>query len=347
MTVDEDPLSSSHYDTLKLHHSASMKDIRSAYMREARLHHPDRRGNSSSFVRVQKAYEVLGDDSQRATYDKRLTSKKTKKEPLRHLTPRLPVLSPFVVLCSDRAVRTVDVHETRFGLALRHGDVIETQSGVMGMVVGMFDGDVYWLPSGLSQAECLGYADDLRNPGVGGVTWRKLQSGARSRTRSVTRQASSRGSSLVRRLKKTPQERSEVARQNLVSAERVARDSLERHLWEQQSEVLIKCQSELEIVDVKRGRKPSRLSYNAFQINSRSQSRPVAPSLRRASSLSFHKPSPSPSVASCGTPATPRPRVAPTRKLNSYLKRMEPAPLKRKGSARTPTTPTPCKMRHL
>lgn len=60
------------YDDLGLAAHASPKDIRAAYHRLARQHHPDRgAADDEAFKRVSHAYETLSDPAQRARYDSR------------------------------------------------------------------------------------------------------------------------------------------------------------------------------------------------------------------------------------------------------------------------------------
>jgi molecular chaperone DnaJ len=64
-----------HYDTLRVHPAASGSDIREAYRRLARQHHPDRavtHGSAvaaSSMPAINEAYRVLSDPARRAVYD--------------------------------------------------------------------------------------------------------------------------------------------------------------------------------------------------------------------------------------------------------------------------------------
>jgi molecular chaperone DnaJ len=64
-----------HYDTLRIAPSASAGEIRDAYRRLAREHHPDHRAasgsaaGSMSMPAINEAYRVLGDPARRAVYD--------------------------------------------------------------------------------------------------------------------------------------------------------------------------------------------------------------------------------------------------------------------------------------
>lgn len=57
------------YDRLEISKDASAEDIKKAYMKMARKHHPDKGGDAEVFKGVQEAYEVLTDDTRRQVYD--------------------------------------------------------------------------------------------------------------------------------------------------------------------------------------------------------------------------------------------------------------------------------------
>ena len=63
-----------YYATLGVHKSATEKDIKAAYRKLARKHHPDvNLGDKSAegrFKELNEAYEVLGDPDKRRKYDK-------------------------------------------------------------------------------------------------------------------------------------------------------------------------------------------------------------------------------------------------------------------------------------
>jgi molecular chaperone DnaJ len=72
-----------HYDTLRVPPSASEAQIREAYRRLARHHHPDRTAAvgsaapSSSMPAINEAYRVLSDPARRAVYDAGLRTPST------------------------------------------------------------------------------------------------------------------------------------------------------------------------------------------------------------------------------------------------------------------------------
>ena len=57
------------YERLEVSNGASADEIKKAYMKMARKHHPDKGGDAELFKHVQEAYEVLSDDVRRQVYD--------------------------------------------------------------------------------------------------------------------------------------------------------------------------------------------------------------------------------------------------------------------------------------
>jgi curved DNA-binding protein CbpA len=62
-----------HYQALGVRPTAGHREVRAAYLRRMREHHPDRRpgnpGSTATARRLNAAYEVLGDRTKRAAYD--------------------------------------------------------------------------------------------------------------------------------------------------------------------------------------------------------------------------------------------------------------------------------------
>ena len=58
-----------YYKTLGLKKSANASDIKSAYRRLAKEHHPDRGGDPETFKSINEAYSILIDTNKRAEYD--------------------------------------------------------------------------------------------------------------------------------------------------------------------------------------------------------------------------------------------------------------------------------------
>lgn len=58
------------YETLELTKDASQKDIKKAYFRLSKIHHPDKGGDEHQFKEIAAAYEILSDPEKRKLYDK-------------------------------------------------------------------------------------------------------------------------------------------------------------------------------------------------------------------------------------------------------------------------------------
>jgi len=58
------------YETLGVEKNATKSEIKKAYHKQAKIHHPDRGGDAEKFKEVQAAYEVLSNDDKREVYDK-------------------------------------------------------------------------------------------------------------------------------------------------------------------------------------------------------------------------------------------------------------------------------------
>jgi molecular chaperone DnaJ len=58
------------YELLDLPREASTEDVKRAYRRKAREHHPDAGGDEEAFKQVTHAYQVLSDPEKRARYDR-------------------------------------------------------------------------------------------------------------------------------------------------------------------------------------------------------------------------------------------------------------------------------------
>jgi hypothetical protein len=59
-----------HYQLLGVAPTATMAEIRAAYLRLARRHHPDAGGDSARMRELNEAWTVLGDASRRRAYDR-------------------------------------------------------------------------------------------------------------------------------------------------------------------------------------------------------------------------------------------------------------------------------------
>ena len=93
------------YDHLNVPPNASQAEIKAAYRKAASKHHPDREGGDhDSFVKVQKAYEVLSDGDKRAHYDST-----GEEEKPRGPNPNEVIAQVFSQLAENRDTRFTDM----------------------------------------------------------------------------------------------------------------------------------------------------------------------------------------------------------------------------------------------
>ncbi|KHL00667.1 J domain-containing protein [Sinomonas humi] len=71
----------SHYEVLGVPVTASLQEIKAAYRRAARVHHPDHGGDPAEFRRVTLAYEVLSDAQRRESYNRSYFAASPQREP--------------------------------------------------------------------------------------------------------------------------------------------------------------------------------------------------------------------------------------------------------------------------
>ena len=71
----------SHYDVLGVAPTASADEVRAAYRRAARDHHPDAGGDGLRMQDLNAAWRVLGDPIRRAAYDRQLNGRMTGSPP--------------------------------------------------------------------------------------------------------------------------------------------------------------------------------------------------------------------------------------------------------------------------
>ncbi|MDQ4503285.1 J domain-containing protein [Sinomonas sp. ASV322] len=71
----------SHYEVLGVPVTASAQEVKAAYRRAARVHHPDHGGDPAEFRRVTLAYEVLSDPKRREAYDRSYFTSSPQREP--------------------------------------------------------------------------------------------------------------------------------------------------------------------------------------------------------------------------------------------------------------------------
>ncbi|MSO87171.1 MAG: J domain-containing protein [Acidimicrobiia bacterium] len=75
-----------HYEVLGVAPSAPVAEVRSAYIEQARRHHPDRGGDPGAMRVVNEAWAALSDPGRRAQYDRVIgaTAPVPAAEPVRH-----------------------------------------------------------------------------------------------------------------------------------------------------------------------------------------------------------------------------------------------------------------------
>ncbi len=97
----------SHYETLDVPKDASSADIKRAYRRQSRKHHPDRQGGDhKAMVALNRAFETLSDPEKRARYDK--TGEDAPRVPTLDERAR-EILMRLFDECVERLPDTVDV----------------------------------------------------------------------------------------------------------------------------------------------------------------------------------------------------------------------------------------------
>ena len=70
-----------YYKTLGVPRSATASEIKKAFRKLAREHHPDAGGDEAKFKEINEAYEVLSDDKKREMYDQYGTANETERRP--------------------------------------------------------------------------------------------------------------------------------------------------------------------------------------------------------------------------------------------------------------------------
>ncbi|MGB4137833.1 MAG: J domain-containing protein, partial [Microbacterium sp.] len=66
----DSPLSASAYEVLEVAPDADDETLRRAYRLQLRRTHPDTGGDAAVFIRVQRAWELVGTPGDRAAYDR-------------------------------------------------------------------------------------------------------------------------------------------------------------------------------------------------------------------------------------------------------------------------------------
>ncbi len=87
----------SYYARLGIEPTATQAEVRAAYRRQARVHHPDARGSAARMAEVNEAWHVLGHPHRRREYDRRLGVGSIPSEPAPERVPeppRPPIVAP-------------------------------------------------------------------------------------------------------------------------------------------------------------------------------------------------------------------------------------------------------------
>ncbi len=130
-----------HYRVLGVARDASTHEIRRAYRRLARRHHPDHNPASNGdaqFVALARAYEILNDPAQRARYDVMLLRRAPSAG--RPITPPARERQPIV----RRGILELSSSEARH-LARHPLSLIDAQGHVMVLPAGVGHGDAITL----------------------------------------------------------------------------------------------------------------------------------------------------------------------------------------------------------
>eukprot|EP01065_Artemidia_motanka_P004472 TRINITY_DN12115_c0_g1_i1.p1 TRINITY_DN12115_c0_g1~~TRINITY_DN12115_c0_g1_i1.p1 ORF type:complete len:516 (+),score=144.45 TRINITY_DN12115_c0_g1_i1:85-1632(+) len=151
-----------YYARLGLSSKAKPDEVRQAYRKLARNHHPDRAGvrGEEMFKKIGEAYAVLSDPAKKREYD-------CFSRPRVPLEPRTSAQTPFVATCADGEERVLDAAGAS---GLRRGDVVHIDGVGTGVVAGTFDDDVWWWPVGRDHAELA--LPWTQHSGIARCTWR-------------------------------------------------------------------------------------------------------------------------------------------------------------------------------
>ena len=58
-----------YYNILGVNESADSNEIKRSFRKLSMKHHPDRGGSKETFQKINEAYQILGEESKRKTYD--------------------------------------------------------------------------------------------------------------------------------------------------------------------------------------------------------------------------------------------------------------------------------------
>jgi len=104
-------MAKNYYSILGVLPTATLDDIKSAYRRRVKQYHPDRFGEDSApFLRIQEAYDVLGDQGNRSFYDRSLREQNTRPVSVQRSSPETirPKRPPVEPLTAPRGMAVPD-----------------------------------------------------------------------------------------------------------------------------------------------------------------------------------------------------------------------------------------------
>lgn len=138
------------YEILGVHPTATKTEIRAAYMKLCKTHHPDKGGDHKRFCEINEAYEVLSDDEKREKYDNAMGGAHFGKftelvvnqkhndhiiDPLRNLGGRIGNVKDFIAGATEERKRT----KAQLKAVKKEGGMPDVEVA-LGSVVGMLTG---------------------------------------------------------------------------------------------------------------------------------------------------------------------------------------------------------------
>ncbi len=95
------------YTILGINNTASLKEIRTAYRRNAKKYHPDKNNNKGAnkqFLNISKAYEILSNNDTKKKYDNEQYNQKIIDSNLINIFEKIfeTSLDNFISKCEDR-----------------------------------------------------------------------------------------------------------------------------------------------------------------------------------------------------------------------------------------------------
>ena len=95
------------YTILGINNTASLKEIKTAYRRNAKLYHPDKNNNKGAnkqFINISKAYEILSNNDTKKRYDNEQYNQKIIDSNLINIFEKIfeTSLDNFISKCDDR-----------------------------------------------------------------------------------------------------------------------------------------------------------------------------------------------------------------------------------------------------